>query len=81
MTWRVKVTGSGVVAANRGDGQETQIPHGEYEMTMRPDGRYKIVGEAGSYILSAPDQIGAEGYIDDKVADGTIQILKGDWQL
>ncbi len=79
MTWDVRVTGSGVVAADRGDGQETRIPHGEYEMTQRLDGRYELTGQTGSYRLAAPDGIGADTYVDQKIQDGTLQILTGDW--
>ena len=79
MTWHVRVTGSGVVAADRGDGREIQIPHGKYSMSKRPDGRYEITGQTGSYMLVAPDRIGADTYVAQKIEDGTLQILMWDW--
>ena len=78
MSWRVKVTGSGVVAAEGEKNQDVQIPHGEYEMSKRSDGRYELRGNARSFLIVAPEDIGAEVYLAQKVADRTLQVIGGD---
>ena len=77
MPWRVRVTGSGVITAEENN-QESAVPHGEYVMTKRSDGRYKLTGVARSYLVVAPENIGADTYLDQKVQDGTLQVIGGD---
>ncbi len=79
MSWRVKVTGSGVVGAAGKQYQEIVVPHGEYAMTKRADGRYELTGGARIYLLAAPENIGADAYLDQKIQDGTLKIIEGEW--
>ncbi len=79
MSWRVKVTGSGVVSAGGTHYPEIAVPHGEYAMTKRADGRYELTGGARLYLLAAPENIGADAYLDQKIQDGTLKIIEGEW--
>ncbi len=81
MSWRVKVTGAGVVGAEgeQYQYQEIVVRHGEYAMTKRADGRYELTGGARPYLLVAPEKYGADGYLDQKIQDGTIKIIEGEW--
>ena len=80
MPWRVRVTGSGVVAAEGGQYPEIKVPHGEYAMTRRiDDGRYELTGGARPYLIVAPENIGADAYLEQKIQDGTLRIIEGEW--
>ncbi len=79
MSWRVKVTGSGVVSAAGKQYQEIVVPHGEYAMTKRADGRYELTVGARLYLLAAPE--GADAYLDQKILDGTLKIIEGEWPV
>ena len=78
MLCRVKVTGSGVVAHEGENGQEKSVPHGAYTLRLS-DGRYRLTGPAGEYLIVAPEGIGADGYLDQKKKDGTLQLTEGEW--
>ena len=78
MLCRVKVTGSGVVAHEGKNVQENSVPHGAYTLRLS-DGRYRLTGPAGEYLIVAPEGIGADGYLDQKKKDGTLQLTEGEW--
>ncbi len=78
MLCRVKVTGSGVVVYKGEDGQEHQVPRGVYTLNLS-DGRYKLTGPAGEYLIVVPERIGAEVYLEQKKIDGTLQLTEGEW--
>ncbi len=78
MLCRVKVTGPGVVAYEGEDGQEKAVPHGAY--TLKPsDGRYRLTGPTGEYLIVAPEGIRADVYLEQKKEDGTLQLTEGEW--
>ncbi len=78
MLCRVKVTGSGVVACEGEDGKEHPVPHGVYTLKLS-DGRYRLTGPAGEYLIVAPQEHGPDGYLDQKREDGTLQKTEGEW--
>ena len=78
MLCRVKVFGSGDVWAEGEDGQEKAVPHGVYTLKLL-DGRYRLTGPAGDYLIVAPEGIGADVYIEQKKKDGTLQKTEGEW--
>ena len=78
MLCRVKVTGSGVVAYEGEDGQEKSVPHGAYTLRLS-DGRYRLTGPAGEYLIVAPEGIGADIYLEQKKTDRTLQLTEGEW--
>ncbi len=78
MLCRVKVTGSGVVACEGEDGQEQAVPQGVYTLKLS-DGRYRLTGPAGEYLIVAPEGIGADEYLDQKKKDSTLQKTEGEW--
>ena len=78
MLCRVRVTGSGVVAYEGEDGQEKSVPHGAYTLRLS-DGRYRLTGPAGEYLIVAPEGIGADVYLEQKKKDGTLQKTEGEW--
>jgi len=43
------------------------------------DGRYRLTGPAGDYLIVAPEGIGADAYIEQKKKDGTLQKTEGEW--
>ncbi len=79
MLCRVKVTGPGVVAYEGEDGQEKAVPHGAYTLLKLSDGRYRLTGPAGEYLIVAPQEHGPDGYLDQKKEDGTLQKTEGEW--
>ncbi len=78
MLCRVKVTGSGVVAYEGEDGQEQAVPHGVYTLKLS-DGRYRLTGPAGEYLIVAPKGIGVDVYLEQRKTDGTLQLTEGEW--
>ncbi len=78
MLCRVKVTGSGVVACEGKDGREQAVPHGVYTLKLS-DGRYRLTGPAGEYLIVAPEGIGADVYLEQKKKDGTLHLTEGEW--
>ncbi len=78
MLCRVKVTGARVVAYEGEDGVEQAVPHGVYTL-RRSDGRYRLTGPAGEYLIVAPEGIGADVYLEQKKKDGTLQKTEGEW--
>ncbi len=79
MLCRVRVTGSGVVAYEGEDGQEKAVPHGAYTLLKLSDGRYRLTGPAGEYLIVAPKRIGADVYFEQNKTDGTLQLTEGEW--
>ena len=75
---RVKVTGAGVVAYEGEDGLEHVVPHGVYTLKLS-DGRYRLTGPAGEYLIVAPERIGAVAYLEQNKADGALQLTEGEW--
>ena len=65
MLCRVKVTGSGVVVYEGEDGQELPVPRGVFTLKLS-DGRYRLTGPAGEYLIVMPDGVGAEVYLEQK---------------
>ncbi len=78
MLCRVKVTGSGVVAYEGEDGLEHPVPRGKYTLRLS-DGRYRLTGPAGEYLIVAPEGIGADIYLEQKKTDRTLQLTEGEW--
>ncbi len=79
MLCRVKVTGSGVVAYE-GGGTVRRSPCRMARTTLRlSDGRYRLTGPAGEYLIVAPEGIGADVYLEQKKKDGTLQKTEGEW--
>ncbi len=78
MLCRVRVTSSGVVARKGEAGEEQAVPHGVYTLKLS-DGRYRLTGPAGEYLIAAPEGIGADVYLEQKKTDGTLQLTEGEW--
>ena len=81
MTCRVEVTGNtgSDLVAYEGEGSlEHPVPRGEYALT-KSYGRNTLTGDDGKkYLIVAPEPIGADGYLDQKIADGILKIIAGD---
>ncbi len=78
MLCRVKVTGSGVVVYEGEDVQEHPVPRGVFTLKLS-DGRYRLTGPAGEYLIVMPDGVGAEVYLEQKKTDGTLRLAEGEW--
>ncbi len=60
------------------DGQEHPVPRGVNTLKLS-DGRYRLTGPAGDYLIVAPEGIGADVYIEQKKKDGTLHLTEGEW--
>ena len=82
MTCRVKVTsdfGADVVAYKGKRGLEHPVKRGEYTLA-ESEGRYTLTRDDGEeYLIVAPEGIGAGKYLDQQKANGTIQLIEGEW--